>query len=281
MTRLKGLFGIFCYFVAFISKSCNCFQSRNTNKFGKLSFFKMDSTSSKNNNDEFDPRISPHFYGKAKRVEKSSVNDNDDFDPRISPHFYGDDEARKVENSVDLDDDQKQYLSYQKNNEKLNLSSVDVFDPRLSPHVYSNGISSKKIGLHYPQKIGVLLIDHGSRRQESNLHLESIASEYQKKYPNEIIVRAAHMEISEPSIEQGIKMLLELEVSKIICHPFFLSPGKHSTYDIPNLISAAKENISSNIPIFTTDPLGSNVDFMVNAIENAVQNRIKKEEQII
>merc|ERR1712157_425204 len=146
----------------------------------------------------------------------------------------------------------------------------------MGPHSYPNGISSyKEVGYGKNRKIGVLLIDHGSRRNKSNLHLEYVADEYEKK--SSFIVQAAHMEIAKPSIEDGIQMLLEKHVEIIVCHPYFLSPGKHATTDVPNLISLAQKNLNTNIPIILTDPLGSHVDLMLPVIHNAIQNTIYQE----
>ena len=85
------------------------------------------------------------------------------------------------------------------------------------------------------------------------------------------------MEIAEPSIEDGIRALLDSGASSVVCHPYFLSPGRHVTEDIPQLISEAMESIARpEVPIITTDPLGSNLDVMVNAIGTLVDDSARK-----
>jgi hypothetical protein len=108
----------------------------------------------------------------------------------------------------------------------------DYFDPRLSPHLYPGGIPSPKSQVTTTsstvsittiieeeeryfaestnQKIGILLIDHGSKRESSNMHLESLARAYERssRCPPHYIVRAAHMEIASPSIEDGLRGLI-------------------------------------------------------------------------
>ena len=106
-------------------------------------------------------------------------------------------------------------------------SSDDIFenwDPRLSPHMYPEGIPSKNSSTDEDdqskekevEKIGVLLIDHGSRKAESNAFLHILAQQYQssQKCPPHVIVGAAHMEIAPPSIEMGISSLIDAGASK-------------------------------------------------------------------
>jgi len=100
----------------------------------------------------------------------------------------------------------------------------DVFDPRVSPHAYRNGIASYSVGYcdesqhkqgrkkRNKEKVGILLIDHGSRREESNVHLQYLAMQYQEQCDDRFVVRAAHMEIASPNIEDGIQALFELGV---------------------------------------------------------------------
>ncbi len=137
----------------------------------------------------------------------------------------------------------------------------DYFDPRLSPHLYPGGIPSPKSQVtttsstvsittiieeeeRYPsgsttQKIGILLIDHGSKRESSNIHLESLARAYERssRCPPHYIVRAAHMEIASPSIEDGLRGLiaegackLYAMVSKAVCWPHFIDNRLRLSY---------------------------------------------------
>ena len=170
-----------------------------------------------------------------------------------------------------------------------------LFDPRVSPHAYSGGIPECAEGdqagaphsaLSSPdprdqtqqrEKVGVLLIDHGSKREGSNERLVKIAECYQERCPPHYVVGHAHMEIAEPSIEDGIRALLDSGASSVVCHPYFLSPGRHVTEDIPQLISEAMESIARpEVPLITTDPLGSNLDVMVNAIGTLVDDSARK-----
>ena len=79
------------------------------------------------------------------------------------------------------------------------------------------------------------------------------------------------MEIATPSIPDGIKALLDQGVDEIVCHPYFLSPGRHVTEDIPKIVSQAIADLSIEIPVITTDPVGSNFPLMIGAIHSLVR----------
>lgn len=87
---------------------------------------------------------------------------------------------------------------------------------------------------------GVIIVDHGSRRAESNRMLEEVARLFAERFRDEHpIVEPAHMELCEPSIESAYRRCVERSATRIICLPFFLSYGKHWTRDIPSLLSQA------------------------------------------
>ena len=83
------------------------------------------------------------------------------------------------------------------------------------------------------------------------------------------------MEIATPSIPDGIKALVDLGVDEIICHPYFLSPGRHVTEDIPRIVNQAVEDLSIKIPVITTEPLGYNTQLMIGAIHSSVRENSK------
>ena len=173
-----------------------------------------------------------------------------------------------------------------------------VFDPTLSPHVYANGTPSTIKGDDEASNyvigggdgssssssttVGILLMDHGSRNAGSNERLHEMARIYERsirasspsaQQRQRVIVRAAHMEIATPTIQDGIESLLEAGVDEIVCHPFFLSPkGRHVSEDIPRIVGQVVEELDIDIPILTTDPIGMNMDVMINAIHAMVKD---------
>mmetsp|Transcript_23585 Transcript_23585/g.48836 ORF Transcript_23585/g.48836 Transcript_23585/m.48836 type:complete len:528 (+) Transcript_23585:4-1587(+) len=176
-----------------------------------------------------------------------------------------------------------QQLQQQQDKRNADADLFDVFDPRLSPHAYPSGIPvpNRAIGTDANTsaevKVGVLLIDHGSKRASSNDRLVELAAAYQERSPSHYVVRASHMEIAKPSVEDGIRELISLGVGKIICHPYFLSPGRHVVDDIPQLVEEATEVLGRpDIPIVTTDPVGSSIDVMVSAIGTLVDGTLRE-----
>ena len=55
----------------------------------------------------------------------------------------------------------------------------------------------------------------------------------------DIIVRHAHMELAEPSIEAGFANCVDAGATEVTVFPYMLSPGKHSTGDIPRMVAEA------------------------------------------
>ena len=87
-------------------------------------------------------------------------------------------------------------------------------------------------------KRAVLLVDHGSRRPESNAQLEALAERVRERMP-ERLVAVAHMELAAPSIADAIDACVAGGVEEIVVHPYFLGPGNHTREDIPRLVAGA------------------------------------------
>lgn len=242
------------------------------------------------------------FQGKNTRktwlnAEKETTDDPFEdlgFDPRLSPHSYkSSDDTKKESGSTGgfgFIGEQISLLNLAEGIEEKN-SMLDDFDPRLSPHMYPDGINKKESTLPESTKsmVGILLIDHGSRREESNNQLKTLAKTYKEssRCPPHFAVQAAHMEIASPSILDSLRSLIfEENCDKVICHPYFLSQGRHVTQDIPQLVSEAEAIIKNeilekgmgrNIQICVTEALGSQVDIMLSGIDRLVQASAKND----
>src|SRR5512142_2153949 len=88
-------------------------------------------------------------------------------------------------------------------------------------------------------RTAILLIAHGSRRQEANEELGGVAAELRARgqYP---IIETAYLELATPNIESGGTGCVEQGAMEVILLPYFLSPGKHVVDDL----AAAKELLS-------------------------------------
>eukprot|EP00984_Skeletonema_dohrnii_P010012 scaffold3867_cov115-Skeletonema_dohrnii-CCMP3373.AAC.12 len=143
-------------------------------------------------------------------------------------------------------------------------------------------------------RLGILLIDHGSKRKASNEHLNSIAEQYHSSLisddndeKNNIVVKAAHMEIAEPSILTTLRhLIVEEKVTKVVCVPYFLSPGKHAMIDVPNLIAEAIQILGEErmleydgglVEIISSKALGTNVKSMLGVVDALVEKTLDKE----
>lgn len=92
---------------------------------------------------------------------------------------------------------------------------------------------------------GIIIVDHGSRRDESNKMLEELAALFAQRFIEKYeIVEPAHMELAEPSIATAYAKCVERGATQVIVCPFFLGPGKHWTSDIPRLTAEAAANHS-------------------------------------
>src|SRR2546426_9564082 len=87
----------------------------------------------------------------------------------------------------------------------------------------------------HPMKSALLLIDHGSRRQDANDLLPQVARMV-REMSGFKIVHFAHMELAEPTIQQGFDACVAAGADELIVHPYFLSPGRHSRSDIPRMV---------------------------------------------
>lgn len=102
--------------------------------------------------------------------------------------------------------------------------------------------------------IGLIVVDHGSRRAESNESLDAVVSLFQQTMQLPI-VEPAHMELAEPSIATAFRRVVRQGVRMVVVFPYFLAPGRHWSEDIPRLARQAAEQ-HENIPFLVTAPLG-------------------------
>jgi sirohydrochlorin ferrochelatase len=90
-------------------------------------------------------------------------------------------------------------------------------------------------------ELGVILVDHGSRRDESNELLLEVARQFAvaSGLP---VVEPAHMELAEPSIATAFARCVERGARTVVVFPYFLLPGRHWHQDIPRLSAEAARN---------------------------------------
>jgi sirohydrochlorin ferrochelatase len=81
------------------------------------------------------------------------------------------------------------------------------------------------------EKSAALLIAHGSRRPEANRDLVDLAFAVRGRthYP---IVEIAYLEVTEPTIPQGVRRCVEQGATRVAMLPYFLSAGAHVVEDL-------------------------------------------------
>ena len=103
----------------------------------------------------------------------------------------------------------------------------------------------------------LLLIAHGSRREESNLEIKNLAKKIASFKTKEFgLVMPAFLEFAEPSIINAIDKCSEIGAENVTVLPYFLSAGVHITRDIPGEINKASEN-HPNLKIKIANYFGS------------------------
>ena len=104
------------------------------------------------------------------------------------------------------------------------------------------------------KKQALLLIDHGSTRDDANELLPKVAQMVREMSDFEIVCYG-HMELAEPTIQQGFDTCVAAGATEVIVHPYFLGPGRHSVSDIPRMVAEAAAKYAG-VSYRVTEPLG-------------------------
>ena len=100
----------------------------------------------------------------------------------------------------------------------------------------------------------IIIVDHGSKRAESNDMLLQFVEQYRATTKYEI-VEPAHMELAAPTIKEAFDSCVEHGAQRIVIMPYFLAPGRHWHIDIPKLAAnAAADHVGFDFLI--TQPIG-------------------------
>ena len=175
------------------------------------------------------PRTPPPEEDEKRNEPAAATNDEVPFDPLAA--LIGSDGVALDGSAFEAAADQP-------------LDDLD-FDPRVSPHAYEAA----------PASVGIIIVDHGSKVAAANERLERLCEGYATtRAPKHWVVRPAHMELASPSIGEAFDALVEAGCATVVCHPFFLSQGRHVREDVPALLDEAASR--HNVPYSLTPPLG-------------------------
>jgi len=88
----------------------------------------------------------------------------------------------------------------------------------------------------------LLLVAHGSRKVSSNAAIEALTEKLRQRLAGTDFSAITHafLELTEPSIPQGIANLVDDGAKQVVIMPYFLAPGTHVVDDVPELVSEAR-----------------------------------------
>jgi len=111
-------------------------------------------------------------------------------------------------------------------------------------------------------QVGILVVGHGSRRQEANEDVCEATRQIARRGPF-AFVEPAFLEIVSPTIAEGFATLVGRGVRHVLIHPYFLSPGRHTRGDIPLAVHAAASQ-HPGVTYQITEPLAAH-DLVIDA----------------
>ena len=118
---------------------------------------------------------------------------------------------------------------------------------------------------------GILVVGHGSRREEANKDVREAARLIAKR-GGFAWVESAFLEIVSPTIAEGFAKLVARGANHVVVHPYFLSPGRHTRGDVPlDVEAAAKRHPAVSYQI--TEPLAAHplvIDASIERIRETV-----------
>ena len=117
----------------------------------------------------------------------------------------------------------------------------------------------------------LLLVAHGSRREESNLEVDSLSKKMLKFNSSQFDkVIPAFLEFASPSIPDAIEKCSEMGAKRVTVLPYFLSAGVHINRDIPNEVNKASQNFP-NLEINVTNYFGSREEIAELLMKTAME----------
>ncbi|MFT6987601.1 MAG: sirohydrochlorin ferrochelatase [Psychromonas sp.] len=117
----------------------------------------------------------------------------------------------------------------------------------------------------------LLLVAHGSRRQESNDEVVRLTDKLKKNSSNHYdIFQVGFLEIATPAIDKGIELCITKGATSITVLPYFLNSGRHVINDIPKLVQKTEQQFPG-IKIEIAPHIGSS-DLMMTLLIDAANS---------
>ncbi|HSE24311.1 MAG TPA: uroporphyrinogen-III C-methyltransferase, partial [Pyrinomonadaceae bacterium] len=122
---------------------------------------------------------------------------------------------------------------------------------------------------NHEKQIGILVVGHGSRREEANADVREAARLIARR-GSFACVEPAFLEIASPTIDDGFAKLVKRGANHVIVHPYFLSPGRHTRGDIPVEVEEAA-NRNPGVTYQITEPLAAHPSVIDASIERILE----------
>jgi len=118
-------------------------------------------------------------------------------------------------------------------------------------------------------KQNVLLLGHGSIREQANIEVRAMWDMMKKQLP-ELEISGCFVEVAEPTLEQEIDRIALSGAERIIIVPMFLTRGQHLANGIPRILAAMREKYPA-MRIDLTQHLG-----MDPLLAEIIKNRLRE-----
>ena len=115
----------------------------------------------------------------------------------------------------------------------------------------------------------LLLVAHGSRRQQSNNEVTELADRLRDSCHDDYkIVNSGFLELASPSIPEGIENCINDGATRVTILPYFLNSGRHVVEDVPDIVADAK-NRHPDVDIIVAPHLGASPLMVELLVESA------------
>lgn len=111
---------------------------------------------------------------------------------------------------------------------------------------------------------GILIVGHGTRDRhgrEEFIATAELAADLMPDYR----VEHCFLELAEPTIEAGVRSLIESGARRIVIAPLLLFAAGHAKEDIPRLVEEAVAGVS--VPLLQAEPLGCHAKLVAASAE--------------
>jgi sirohydrochlorin ferrochelatase len=96
----------------------------------------------------------------------------------------------------------------------------------------------------------LLLVAHGSRREQSNEEVRKLAKKLKSHCGDQFsIIHSAFLELAYPLIPEGLQKCIDDGASNIKVLPYFLNTGRHVAEDIPDIVNNFENTTLARIQI--------------------------------